>query len=78
MLSARSRLSATVAATSSTHTGWKRASAPASGKKGAIAAILANRVRKESPRPKITEGRNSVRSRPASRSAASPSALERR
>ena len=66
------------AATSCTHTGWKRACAPASGTNGANACSVANRFVKWSCSPKMTEGRRIVRSRFAAFSAASPAALERR
>ena len=65
-------------ATSSTHTGWNRAAAPASGITGKTACRRANRLRKRSPAPNMTDGRSTVTSRPATRSAASPAAFERR
>ena len=74
-----SSIAATIAlATSSTQTGWKRASAPASGSTGNTDWSWANRLRKRSRSPKMTEGRRIVRSSAAAFSAASPRALERR
>ena len=68
----------TASATSSTQTGWKRASAPPSGMMGNSDCSEANRLRKRSRSPKITDGRRMVRSSPAARSASSPRAFERR
>ena len=50
-------------ATSPTYTGWKRVRAPASGITGAKRMSLANRLRKRSSRPKITDGSTIVQSK---------------
>ena len=78
MVDASSRQRAIAHATSSTQTGWKRAAAPASGTTGKSDCSEANRFRKRSRSPKITDGRSTVRSSPAPRSTASPRAFERR
>jgi hypothetical protein len=78
MLSRRSRQATTARATSSTHTGWNLAWAPASGMSGKRRCSDANRLRKRSRSPKITDGRRMVQPRPwAARTASSPPALER-
>ena len=65
-------------ATSPTHTGWNRASAPASGSTGSSRCSRANRLVKRSCAPKITDGRRMRRSSPLARHTASPAALLRR
>ena len=78
MVAGRSRLRTMASATSSTQTGWNRAWAPASGISGATTCSFANRLRNWSCAPKMTEGRNKVRSSGAARSTASPAVLLRR
>ena len=78
MVSWRSRQRSSASDTSSTQTGWKRASTPASGITGNTDCSAANRLRKLSPAPKITDGRSTLSSSGAACRIASASALLRR
>ena len=78
MLSRVSRQVTRARATSSTHTGWNLAAARTSGITGNRRCSAANRLRKRSCSPKMTDGRRIVHASPGTeRIACSPAALER-